>query len=48
MSKYLIVGAGRSGIAAAKMLLSLGEDFVIFDGNEKLDVKAESGKIEEG
>ena len=48
MSKYLIVGAGRSGIAAAKMLLSLGEDFVIFDGNEKLDVKAVSGKIEEG
>lgn len=38
--KYLIVGAGRSGIAAAKMLTELNKDFLIFDGNENLD-KAE-------
>lgn len=48
MSKYLIVGAGRSGIAAAQMLLDLGESFVIFDGNENLDTKAVSAKIKEG
>lgn len=48
MKKYLIVGAGRSGIAAAKMLLSLKESFVIFDGNENLDIKAVSNKIKEG
>lgn len=44
-NKYLIVGAGRSGIAAAKMLMELEKDFVIFDGNEKLDVAAVSEKI---
>ena len=48
MSRYLIVGAGRSGIAAAKMLYDLGEDFIIFDGNESLDTKAVSEKIKGG
>ncbi len=43
--KYLIVGAGRSGIAAAKMLFELKSDFVIFDGNEELDTKAVEEKI---
>ncbi|MCM1364196.1 MAG: UDP-N-acetylmuramoyl-L-alanine--D-glutamate ligase [Faecalibacterium sp.] len=40
MSKeiYMIVGAGRSGIAAAKMLMSLGKSIVIYDGNKALDV----------
>lgn len=43
--KYLIVGAGRSGIAAAKMLTELKKDFLIFDGNENLDKAAVKEKI---
>ena len=35
--KFLIVGAGRSGIDSARLLLSLGKKFVMFDGNETLD-----------
>ncbi len=38
--KYLIVGAGRSGVAAAKMLTQLGKDFIIYDGNQNLDISA--------
>ena len=38
MKKFLIVGAGRSGIDSARLLLSLGKDFVMFDGNEELDL----------
>ena len=45
---YLIVGAGRSGIAAAQMLLQLGENFIIYDGNSGLDTDAVSAKIAEG
>ncbi|MBQ7295274.1 MAG: UDP-N-acetylmuramoyl-L-alanine--D-glutamate ligase [Clostridia bacterium] len=37
--KYLIVGAGRSGIAAAQMLLQLGKDFIIYDANKDLDTE---------
>lgn len=43
--KYLIVGAGRSGIAAAKMLTELKKDFVIFDGNESLNKTETKSKI---
>ena len=28
MSRYLIVGAGRSGINAAQLLIKVGEDFI--------------------
>lgn len=42
---YLIVGAGRSGIAAGKMLLSLGKNIVIYDGNTDLDTDAVKEKI---
>ena len=45
MKKYLIVGAGRSGIAAAKMLFALKEEFIIFDGNEELDTLEVRKKI---
>ncbi len=38
MKKFLIVGAGRSGIDSARLLLSLGKEFVMFDGNEELDI----------
>ena len=45
MEKYLIVGAGRSGIDAAKLLLQLGKDFVLFDGNTSLDTAAVCERI---
>lgn len=43
--KFLIVGAGRSGICCAKMLTETGDDFVIYDGNPNLDKKATEKKI---
>ena len=36
--KVLVLGAGRSGIAAAKQILGLGGQVVLFDSNEKLNV----------
>ena len=47
MSKrFLIVGAGRSGICSAQLLEKLGEtDYVIFDGNKELDIAAVLEKI---
>ena len=45
MNTYLIVGAGRSGINAAQMLLQLNEKFIIYDGNESYDIKAAEEKI---
>lgn len=36
--KYLVVGAGKSGISVAKMLLKMGKDCIIFDGNKDFDV----------
>lgn len=43
--KYLIVGAGRSGICSAKMLLALGKEFIIYDGNKDLDTDVVKEKI---
>lgn len=37
MEKYLIVGAGRSGICSANMLFELGKDFIIYDSKTDLD-----------
>lgn len=45
MSRYLIVGAGRSGINAAQLLTKLDEDFIIYDGNENFDTAAACEKI---
>lgn len=45
---YLIVGAGRSGIAAAKMLMQLNENFTIYDGKKDLDTSAVSEQIGRG
>lgn len=42
---YLIVGAGRSGVAAGKMLLQLGENFIIYDSNSSLDTESVSKQI---
>ena len=33
----LVAGAGISGIGAAKMLLDMGEQVILYDGNESLD-----------
>lgn len=44
-NKFVILGAGRSGINAAKMLLELDKDILIYDGNEKLDTAAVKEKI---
>ncbi len=35
--KVLIIGTGKSGIAAAELLLKKNIAFILFDGNEKLD-----------
>lgn len=46
--KVLVVGSGKSGIGAAGLLGKLGAKPVIFDSNEKLDVrevKEKAGKI---
>ena len=42
---YLIVGAGRSGIAAGRMLSELGESFTVYDGNKSLDTAAVAKQI---
>lgn len=38
--KYLVVGAGKSGVAAIGLLLRTGREAVLYDGNKDLDVKA--------
>ena len=35
--KVLVAGTGKSGIAAAKLLLAMGGEVVLYDGNAKLD-----------
>ena len=45
MKTYFVVGAGRSGINAAKMLLALNENVILYDGNENFDVSAAKEKI---
>ena len=34
----VVVGAGKSGIGAIKLLYTLGANIVLFDGNEKADI----------
>lgn len=34
--KVLVAGSGKSGIAAAKLLLAMGGEVVLYDGNDKL------------
>lgn len=43
--KYLIVGAARSGIAAAKLLMETEQEFAIYDANKELDINAVKEKI---
>ena len=44
MSRYLIVGAGRSGINAAQLLIKVGEDLYL-RRNENFDTAAACEKI---
>lgn len=37
---YLVFGTGKSGLAAARLLLSENKSFLIFDGNTKIDKEA--------
>lgn len=43
--KVLIFGAGKSGIAAEKLLAASGAHTIIYDGNDKLDHKALLDKV---
>ncbi|MDO5417459.1 MAG: Mur ligase family protein [Lachnospiraceae bacterium] len=45
--KVLVAGTGISGIAAAKLLLAMGGEVVLYDGNEKLDEEALKAKFED-
>jgi UDP-N-acetylmuramoylalanine--D-glutamate ligase len=45
--KVLVAGSGKSGIAAAKLLLALGGEVVLYDGNDKLDPEKLKENFEE-
>ncbi|MCI8268367.1 MAG: UDP-N-acetylmuramoyl-L-alanine--D-glutamate ligase [Lachnospiraceae bacterium] len=45
--KVLVAGAGKSGVAAAKLLLALGGEVILYDGNERLDRDKLRVKFEE-
>lgn len=45
--KVLVAGSGKSGIAAAKLMLSMGGDVVLYDSNENLDAEAIKDNFEE-
>ena len=38
--RVLVVGSGKSGVAAAELLVKKGIEFVLFDGNKDLDTDA--------
>lgn len=46
--KVLVAGSGKSGIAAAKLLLAKGGEVVLYDGNEKLDKEQILAQFDEG
>lgn len=45
--KVLVAGTGKSGIAAAKLLLSMGGEVVLYDGNASLDKEKIKENFEE-
>lgn len=45
--KVLVAGSGRSGIAAAKLLLEMGGEVILYDGNENLDPEKLKEKFDE-
>ena len=44
--RVLVIGSGKSGVAAAELLRKKGITFVLFDGNKDLDVTAITSMIE--
>ncbi len=38
--KFLVAGAGKSGIGSVNLLLKTGADVSLYDGNEELDKEA--------
>lgn len=44
--KVMVVGTGISGIGAVSLLNKAGADVILYDGNEKLDVKEVEKKLE--
>ena len=36
--KVMVAGLGKSGISAAKLLLDVGSEVFLYDGNAQLDV----------
>ena len=46
--KVMVAGAGKSGIAAAKLLLETGGQVLLYDSNEKLDKEKVLGEFPEG
>lgn len=46
--KVLVAGTGKSGIAAAKLLLEMGGEVVLYDGNSGLDPEAIKENFDEG
>lgn len=45
--KVMVVGTGISGIGAASLLNKAGADVILYDGNEKLDIKEVEKKLGE-
>ena len=45
--KVLVAGSGKSGIAAAKLMLQMGGEVVLYDSNKDLDAEAIKDKFEE-
>ena len=43
--KVLVAGSGISGIAAAKLLLDMGGEVVLYDGNEKTERRGSEKEI---
>ena len=37
--KVMVAGLGKSGISAAKLLLDVGSEVLLYDGNAQLDVE---------
>lgn len=46
--KVLVAGTGKSGIAAAKVLLEMGGEVVLYDGNKELDPEKIKANFEDG
>lgn len=45
--KVLVAGAGKSGIAAAKLLLALGGEVVLYDSNDRIDPNKLKARFDE-